>query len=88
MLTGTTKSGFYFEIDETALDDMEFVEALAELEENALKFPKVCTMLLGKAQKKKLYDHFRDENGKVPVEVISNAIAEIMTMAGESTKNS
>lgn len=88
MLKGKTESGFCFEIDETALDDMEFVEALADLEEDALKFPKVCNMLLGKDQKKKLYDHLRNENGKVPVEAVSNAIAEIMSVAGESTKNS
>ena len=88
MLKGKTESGFCFKINEADLDDMEFVEALAELEEDALKFPKVCDMLLGKEQKKKLYDHLRNENGKVPVNAVSNAIAEIMSVAGESTKNS
>lgn len=88
MLKGKTESGFYFEIDETALDDMEFVEALADLEEDALKLPKVCNMLLGKEQKAKLYDHLRDENGKVPASAVSSAIVEIMLVAGESTKNS
>lgn len=88
MLKGTTKSGFCFEVDETGLDDMEFVEALAELDENPLMLPKVCTTLLGKEQKAKLYDHLRNENGKVPASDVSNAIVEIMTIAGESTKNS
>ena len=88
MLKGKTESGFCFEVDETGLDDMEFVEALAELEENTLMLPKVCNMLLGKEQKKKLYDHLRDENGKVPLGDVSNAIVEIMLVAGESTKNS
>ena len=88
MLKGKTESGFCFEINEKDLDDMEFVEALAELEENSLKLPKVCNMLLGKEQKEKLYDHLRDENGKVPVDAVSNAIVEIMLVAGESTKNS
>ena len=88
MLKGKTKSGFCFEIDETGLDDIEFVEALADLEEDALKLPKVCNMLLGKEQKAKLYDHLRNENGKVPVTDVSNAIVEIMSVAGESTKNS
>ena len=88
MLTGKTQSAFYFEIDETELDDMEFVEALAELDENPLKFPKVCNMLLGKEQKEKLYDHLRNEKGKVPVDAVSNAITEIMSLAGDSTKNS
>lgn len=88
MLKGKTESGFYFEIDETALDDMEFVEALADLEEDALKLPKVCNMLLGKEQKAKLYDHLRNEHGKVPASAVSSAIVEIMLVAGESTKNS
>lgn len=88
MLKGKTKSGFEFEIDKTRLDDMEFVEALADVEENFLKFPKVCEMLLGKEQKKKLYDHLRTEDGKVPVGLMNETITEIMILAGESTKNS
>lgn len=87
MLQGKTESGFCFEIDESALDDMEFVEALADLEEDALKLPKVCNMLLGKEQKAKLYDHLRNEDGKVPINDVSNAIVEIMSVAGENTKN-
>lgn len=88
MLKGKTKSGFEFEIDETRLDDMEFVEALADVEENFLKFPKVCNILLGEEQKKRLYDHLRTEDGKVPVQLMSETITEIMTLAGNSTKNS
>ena len=88
MLKGKTKSGFEFEIDETRLDDMEFVEALADVEENFLKFPKVCNILLGEEQKKRLYDHLRAEAGKVPVQLMSETITEIMILAGNSTKNS
>lgn len=88
MLTGKTKSGFEFEIDETALDDMEFVELLASLEDDFLNFPKVCTILLGKEQKQRLYDHLRNDAGKVPIPAVNEAIAEIMTTAGSETKNS
>ena len=88
MRKGQTESGFKFVIDETDLDDMEFIELLADAQEDALKFPKVVERLLGKEQKAKLYDHVRTENGRVPIEAISNALTEIMVAAGEDTKNS
>lgn len=88
MRKGKTESGFKFVIDETDLDDMEFIELLADAQEDALKFPKVVERLLGKEQKAKLYDHVRTESGRVPVGAISNAVTEIMVAAGEDTKNS
>lgn len=88
MVKGTLKSGFEFEIDVDSLNDMEFVEALADTEVNPLAFPRVCRMMLGEEQKKRLYNHLRDEKGKVPVHEVEKAIVEIMTIAGEETKNS
>lgn len=88
MINGETKSGFKFEVDETQLDDMEFLEALADTQEDVLAFPRVCTKLLGNEQKKRLYDHLRDEKGKVPIAAVNEAVTEIMTIAGEKTKNS
>jgi len=35
MIKGVTKNGFCFEIDEARADNMEFLEALAETQENA-----------------------------------------------------
>lgn len=88
MINGETKSGFHFEIDETKLDDMEFLEALADTQENPLAFPKVCAMLLGNEQKRLLYDYLRDESGKVPIADVEAAVTEIMTVSGEKVKNS
>ena len=67
---------------------LEFLELLAEAQDDSLKFPKVIERMLGKDQKKKLYDHLRDKNGRVPVEDTVDIITEIMTLAGEDTKNS
>lgn len=88
MKTGTTKSGFKFSVNEEVADDMEFLEELMEAQENAVFFPKVITRLLGSEQKKELYDHLRNEEGRVPIEAVTETFAEIMTLAGEDTKNS
>ena len=87
MVKGILQNGFEFEIDVEELDDMEFVEALADVEENPLAFPKVCTLMLGEEQKKRLYDHLRNEKGKVPVKAVRESIIEIMRVSGEETKN-
>ena len=68
MVKGKTSTGFEFEIDEQKLDDMEFMDALAEVDENPLKFSKVMKMMLGEEQRQRLYDHLRNEDGRVPIE--------------------
>lgn len=88
MIKGETSCGFKFEIDENQLDDMEFLEALADMQEDVIVFPKVCKMLLGNEQKKALYNHLRDENGKVPIASVERAITEIMSRSGDQVKNS
>lgn len=88
MLRGTTKSGFKFEIDEARVNDMEFLDALAETQDDVLGFSKVCTMLLGSEQKKRLYDHLRDDRGHVPIEAMQEAIEDILKSSGEDLKNS
>ncbi len=87
MVKGNLKSGFAFEIDVDALNDMRFVEALADVEKNGLALPKVCEMMLGREQKERLYEHLQDENGRVPIEAVNLAIIEIMTTTGKETKN-
>ena len=88
MLKGKTESGFAFEIDESIGDDMEFVEALAAVDDNPLQMPKVLEGALGKEQKTKLYDHVRNDKGKVPIEKVLEEFVEILNKAGEQTKNS
>ncbi len=87
MIRGKLENGFEFEIDETSLDSMEFLDALSEMEENPLAFPKVCVLMLGKNQRKKLYDALR-EDGKVPVQKMSDAISEIFAICENELKNS
>ena len=88
MRKGETKSGFKFEVDEKLLDDMELLEALTEAEEESYKIPKVLKMFLGEEQKERLYNHVRTKKGTVPIKKATDEFIEIMTLAGEESKNS
>lgn len=86
MMTGQTKKGFDFVIDETELNDMEFLELMADVDDNPLLFPKLVEQMLGKEQKTAFYDFYRNEKGKVPIDEVKDAIGEILAYNDE-TKN-
>lgn len=82
------KEGSY-EIDDEAMDNMELIEAIAETKsDSAAGLGKVLSIILGKEQKKKLYDALRNEKGRVPVADVSDAIIKIMNSFGDKGKNS
>lgn len=84
----TTKSGFTCEIDKGVLDNMELVDALAEMNSgDPLAFPVVCKLVLGKETRAKLYDHLRKEDGRVPTEDVDRELSEIMQAMGDQAKN-
>lgn len=85
MVKGTTKSGFEFEIDETRLDDYEFIEMLSDIEEDMTIFPKVARKILGVKQHNALKEHLRDENGIVPATAFEAEITEILSYGNENT---
>lgn len=93
MRKGTTKSGFSFEIDEKNLDDMRFTDAFGVLmDENATQAEKIIAqpvafdLLLGKAQKKALYNFIgKDHGGRVPIQEAYQMLVEILTAADENT---
>ena len=61
---------------------------LAEMqEENPLQISAVCRLVLGKAQRKALYDHLRTEDGRVPADQVSAALNEIFLALGPDAKN-
>lgn len=88
MLKGETKSGFKFQIDEAIADDLELLEDIARADKDVSVFPSVLEKILGAEQKKALYDHLRDENGRVSTKAAVEEFTEIMNIAGEETKNS
>ena len=86
--TGTTQSGFSFSIPEENLDNMELLDALADLNENdPLQVSTVCRLLLGKDQRRLLYDHLRTPEGNVPIQAVTEAIGEFFNACGDAGKN-
>ena len=64
-------------IDENILDDMELFDAVAELQDgNGMMIPKVVSKVCGD-QKKAVYDHCRAEDGRVPVQAVTEIVSEI-----------
>ena len=84
MVEGKLKSGYEYKIENHVLDNMELLDAIAEVDQNPMVLSKVLKMLLGEEQRKKLYDHLRDpKNGNVPIVAVSDAVAEIFSGSGQ-----
>lgn len=87
MISGVTKNGFAFEITDERTDNMELIDALADIDEgNPLAVSKVLTLLLGPEQKKRMYDFVRTEDGIVSAQAVSEMLLEILATKKE-TKN-
>lgn len=87
MISGVTKNGFAFEIMDERADNMELIDALADIDDgNLLAVSKVLTLLLGPEQKKKMYNFVRTEDGIVSAQTVSEMIVEILATKKE-TKN-
>lgn len=94
MKKGTTKSGFAFEIEEKVLDDMRVIDVLAEIVDpeasdvaTLTATSKLSGLILGKEQKKKLYDHIAAQNeGRVPVKELTTTIFEIIGASGKDAE--
>ena len=78
MITAKTESGFSIELEESTLDNMEVLDALSDLDEgNPLAMSRLVVKLLGKDGKKRLYDHLRTEDGRVPASAVESTIMEL-----------
>ena len=91
MITAKTESGFSIELEESALDNMEVLDALSDLDEgNPLAMSRLVVKLLGKDGKKRLYDHLRTEDGRVPAPAVESAIMELFQSinAGKNSASS
>lgn len=87
-MTGTTKSGFSYEVQDSVFENMELIDALADAGgENPLAISTVCKLVFGDAQRKRLYDHLRLGDGTVPLTEVSEAIAEVFAAKGDAGKN-
>ena len=86
--TGVTASGFAWQLDDAVLNNMELVDALAEMqEETPRQLSAVCRRWLRKAPRKALHDRLRTEDGRVPADQVSAALNEIFLALGPDAKN-
>ena len=84
MITGTTSTGFAFELEDDVFDDYELLEVLKEIDEgNEEHVVTMVDILLGEEQKKLLKEHVRNEKGKVSVTRIMEEVTEIFNLCNE-----
>lgn len=87
MMTGTTKSGFRYELQDEAMDDYELLEMLCDIDNgNTSLITTAAKQILGKEQLTALKEHVRGKNGRVSAEKMIGEITEILT-GNKETKN-
>ena len=87
VIKGETSTGFSFSIPRQNLDNMDLIDAISDMSNSdPLALTKVVVLMLGKDQKKALYDHIREKDGRVTVEKLSAEMTDIFAASNE-TKN-
>lgn len=81
------ENGLNLEVREEALDNMELLDDLVDLDEGSgYAISRVVGRILNKGEKKKLYDHLR-EDGVVKISKVVDAMKEIFDKLGDAGKN-
>jgi hypothetical protein len=71
--------GFEADVDETAANDIEFLDALTDMQDgDPTGMSRLIGMLLGKDNKKRLYDVVRDETGRASVDAVGAQLTELL----------
>lgn len=79
MISGKTRTGFEYVIDDNVFDDYEILELMAKVKNNdPLAIFELIERLLGEEQKDQLKDHVR-VNGRVPMSAINDEIVDIFS---------
>lgn len=79
----TTASGFSATINELIFDDLELFDNLCALENRDYSvLRKTVERILG-SDAKRLYDHVRTEDGRVPVTAVCSEIVEIVQLTAK-----
>lgn len=90
-------NGFEVDIRQDVLDDMEVIEILAEVIEkekatgieailSMAKIGRMLELMMGKENKNRMYQHIREKEGSLKVEVVSGCVTEICAKLGEAGK--
>ena len=91
MKKGTLDNGFEYEIDETLLDDMEFLDLFADTVngDDPWAIFKVIKTMFPPEKKKELYQFCRNrETGRVPPTKVGELIGAIIEDVRKDGKNS
>ena len=79
MISGKTRTGFEYVIEDDVFDDYEILELMAKVKKNdPLAIFELIERLLGEEQKDQLKDHVR-VNGRVPMSAINDEIVDIFS---------
>ena len=80
-------SGLTLSVKDDVMDNMELLDDLVELDEgNGFAISRVLNRVLEPDEKKKLYDHLR-ENGVTKVSKVVDAMKDIFDKLGDNGKN-
>lgn len=90
MVSGTTSTGFEFNVNEKVVNDWRFISAVSDAESNddAIKIRGTVQMvriLLG-SKETDLMEHVKQEDGTVPFDQIEKEVVEIFKKIGEQSK--
>ena len=90
MISGTTKSGFEFTVNENIAGDWRLAKALAKSQskketEQIQGAIEIVKIVLGD-QEEDLCEYLADENGSVPTQKVMEEIAEIMEVISGKSK--
>lgn len=84
IVTGTTTSGFKFELEKNRLDDYEFFDILCEIDRGKVsRLPILLDLILGEEQKNRLLDHLRGEDGRVKTSDVLKEYQELFAAVKE-----
>lgn len=85
MLTGTTKSGFKYEINESIWQDMLYMEAMDESNTNGFAFVKAAKRFFGDDYDRAC-EHVKREDGLILAEDLGKIMNEIAEASEEGKK--
>lgn len=88
MITGTTKSGFAYEIPDTVGDNYEVLECVAKLqnENDVLALPMLVDLVLGDKQRDAFKEHCRGEDGRISTEYMMREFFDIFAQNAATKK--
>lgn len=84
-----TESGYKLTVDEEALNDIQLIDDLKDLDAgNMLALSSASERLLGREQREELYKQIKEKTGsqRVKVNDFKDALSEIITAIGKSSE--